>query len=322
VKLLLRSLVTIGLATVAPCQILEELRQQLREDATAVRYGTFINFLANTAADGQLSSGTLQIDTDPKTQLTSISLPFRTEIRRDDEKCQLFGEATLGYAMAHSRFSDLWAGRLPGLETSADSHYHCFSGDGGLGISQPIGAGFHIQPLAHLGVSHVFNDTDFSGSGAALAQSLTKGILFNWDATYASYGGSFAVHNPDIPLGEFHLDAIVRYDMRHSMGIQVDEPVLDTEQNTEWLTARLRFDRETTWQLFGEPIHWLTDVGYRRLLGTAADSIGFADYWELGGGLGLTPKAAVPLIHHAELGAALLIGEDVIGFSIGLSVDF
>ena len=120
VKLLLRSLVTIGLATVAPCQILEELRQQLREDATAVRYGTFINFLANTAADGQLSSGSLQIDTDPKTQLTSISLPFRNEIRRDDEKCQLFGEATLGYATAHSRFSDLWAGRLPGLETSAD----------------------------------------------------------------------------------------------------------------------------------------------------------------------------------------------------------
>jgi hypothetical protein len=322
VQTLWRIVATVSVASLAPAQILEELRQAIREQATAVRYSTFISFLASTAADGQLSSGTLTIDTDPKTNLTSISLPIRTETPRGNEGDLLFGEATLGYATAHTRLPDLWGGTLPGLEASVDSRFQCFSGDGGLGVSLPIGAGFHVQPLAHAGLSYTFNDSSFAGNGAALAQAATDGILFNWDATYGSYGGSFAVHNPDIALGEFHLDAIVRYDVRHSFGISIDDPALDTEQNTEWLTARLRFDRETTWSLFGEPIHWLTDIGYRRLLGRAADSIGFADYFELGGGLGLAPKQAIPLLHHVELGAALLLGEDVIGLSIGLSVDF
>lgn len=316
------SAAALGLASMAPAQLLEQLREAVREEAAAVRYGTFISFLSNTAADGQLSSGTLTIDSDPKTQLTSICLPFRTDTPRGEDGDLLFGEATFGYATAHSKLSDLWAGTLPGLETSVDSRYHCFSGDGGLGVSLPVGAGFHVQPLGHVGLAYAFNDSTFAGNGAAVAQAATEGILFNWDATYGSYGGSFAIHNPDIALGAFHLDAIVRYDVRHSFGISIDDPVLDTQQNTEWLTARLRLDRETSWSLFGEPIHWLTDIGYRRLLGRAADSIGFADYFELGGGLGLAPKQAIPLLHHVELGAALLLGEDVIGFSIGLSLDF
>jgi hypothetical protein len=69
----------------------------------------------------------------------------------------------------------------------------------------------------------------------------------------------------------------------------------------------------------GQPVGWGARLGYKRLFEDAGDLIGFHDYFELGGRLELNTRDALPVLASVGLHGAVIIGEDVSGWTAGLS---
>jgi hypothetical protein len=308
-------------ADLGSAQTLDDLRQSVRDVTRRMHYATYATALSDMAADGELSGGHLRIDGRPDTELSLMALPWRRKV--DPERgLQPHAEVTVGYSNARLRFDDVWDGAAAGLETEVHTHYEAFAGDVGLGVSAPLGRGILVEPLAHVGVSYVRNQAYFGGVGSAFTDQLTRGILFNWDGWFGAVGGSLALKRPGLKIGDAEVSAQLRYDLRYSEAIAVDESALDVGDTLDWALARVDASMPASWHIAGQSVTWLGDIGYRRLLGGAADALGFDDFFELSVGLRVGTGDLVPGVSALQLSGAVMIGEDVTGWSFGLSARF
>lgn len=310
------------LTTALTGQSLGQLRDEIRRLAEESRYAVTIATLGDIAVDGELSGGSLDIEGSPGVSLTFFSLPWRNELDAETSGVHLRLEGTLGYSTARIDIPDFWSGQLPGLQTRVTTNYRTFGCDGGAGPSIPLGAGLRLEPLGHAGLAYVENETRYTGPGAALTRALADGILFNWDGVYATYGGSIALRRAELPWGEVVMQPVVRYDLRVTEGIAVDDPALDGGDTTQWFTARFDLRGPTGWRVLDRDLTWHADLGYRWWIGTAGDVFGFDNYFEVGGGLSWDAKDLLPGTSSLRIGGALLLAHDAWGWSLGASVDF
>lgn len=304
----------------AVAQTLDQIREAVRAAASESRYATFLTVLTDFATDGELAGGRFDVD---DLSLSSLTFPWSSDLVAADAGVGLRAEAVFGYASARLDIPDLWSGDLPGVETRVKSRYTAVVGDVGLGPTTRVADHLELQVLAHGGLSWIENKSLFSGPGAAVTQAITDGILFNWSGLYGSYGGSAALRRDGLDLGGDVAAALtVRYDLRRTEGVDVEDPALDAGDTTQWLIARADVDGPTDWAIASHPLRWHSDLGYRRLLGDGRDLLGFDDYFEIGVGLSVRSLDDVPVVSELGLGGAIMIGEDVFGWSLGVTLRF
>ncbi|MGE3174553.1 MAG: hypothetical protein AB7O97_18120 [Planctomycetota bacterium] len=314
------------LAAPAAAQTIDQLRDAVRDAVASTRITLFLATLHDLAVDGEVAAGHLKVDGEnggPGLGITSLSVPWRKDLFTDepDGLGGLHVEATVGYADARLDLDDLWSGQLPGLETRVITEYEAIGVDLGAGPNVDLGGGYTVQPLAHLALSYVDNDATYIGPGAGVTQAITSGILFDWDGIYGAYGMSVAMRRAPLRLGDIEVRPLLRYDLRHIVDLDVDDRALEADDTTNWIT--LRADLEGP--IGGDPdarLRWLADVGYRRWFAGAADTLGFDDFVEFGAGIAWRAADALPLLSDLRLGGAVQVGDDVLGWSFGLSASF
>ena len=303
-------------ASVLPAQDLNQIRDQLRRDVQSTRYSTFIAAFAALTSEAEVSGGRLRVDGDVETALSVLTVPWRREVALHDDWPLLRLEADLGYSTARIDVPDIYGGADPNIATRVTSEYQAFGAFFGAGPTLPAGP-LRVTPMLVTGLAYVDNDTDFAGPGAAVTQSLTERILFNWDATYLLYGGALRVELPETSLGDVKLRPLLRYDLRRTEDLDVDDASQGDAGTDQWLVARLELEGPTGLELQQRPLRWLGTLAYKRFFGDAEDVLGFADYFEIGGGLAWDCRELVPGLSQIGLRGAWFVGEDLRGFTIG-----
>ncbi|MEY4831585.1 MAG: hypothetical protein RLZZ562_3381 [Planctomycetota bacterium] len=319
----IRPIATVLGATAAlSAQTIDQVREAVREAASAGRYSLFVASVGSLVRDGEMSGGRLEIDTEPKLRVTDATLPYRKDFFRDGDDPWLRIEATLGYATVEARFPDLWSGSLPQIATSIDARYEAFVADVGVGPCFAVGSGIVVSPLVHLGCSRISNEAEFDGPGAAFTQSITEGILFDWAGIYGSFGSSLAVRAESEKWMGAEWSPQVRYDIRRTEGLDVDDPAIDADDTTQWITTRVDGKTPLGIDALGAPLHAMFGAGYRRWLGEAVGQLGFDDFYELTLGVGADDGEALPIVESVRFSCSYLFGDDVQGWSIGFGVTF
>lgn len=320
----MRALLLASLA-VAPltAQSLDDLRRSVRDAAQSSHYATFLAGFLGLTGESELSGARLEIDDAADTELSLFTYPLRRDVPlgAGDGAPKLRFEGDLGYAVARVDLADAYDGQAPGFETRVKSRYEAFGGFAGVGIVVPFGA-VSVTPLVVGGLAHVENTTYYQGPGATATAALFDGIVFNWDATYSVYGGGLVLQHDDLVLGDVRITPRLRYDLRRSDPLSADDPTQDEATTYEWLIARVDFEGPCGVQVAGREVHWTGEFAYKRFLDEVGDLLGFDDYFELGLGLRWGCRDLVPLLGECGLGGALLVGEDVLGWTFGVTVRF
>ncbi|MGE0143086.1 MAG: hypothetical protein AB7I19_05260 [Planctomycetota bacterium] len=311
------------LSGVADAQSLEEIRDRLGAAVSSSRYTLLPITLIELAEESELSGTSIEVDDSPDISLSSLSLPWRADFTpfRDGPSFQFL--AVAGMASARLDFPDVWEGLLPGAETRVETRYRAFGADVGLGPRfELFGSGFAVETLAHLGLAHVSNDADYSGPGAAVTELLLDDIVFGWSGLVVTWGGSLALRSRRLELGSLEARLVARFDRRYSQTAQGDSPAMDGVGRADWISVRGDLEGELPWSIGERRLRWLAEAGYRRLLGDAAELLGYEEFFELGGGVRLPLPDGFPVIGGIEARATVLMGPDVSGWSIGMSVSF
>lgn len=311
-----------GLCGSAAAQTIQDIRDIVRRVAQDARYSAFLTALADKAEDGELSAGRLDIDGDPGIAIDSFVVPFRADAWPSRHGHTFHVEATVGYASSRVDIPDLWSGGLPGQETRVISEYRTFAGDFAVGPSFRLNDGALLQPLVHLGIAWTENDADYIGPGAPFTSAVTDGILFNWDGLYGSYGASLALRPKKTFFNDIVTQPLLRYDIRRTEALDVDDPALEGGDLSHWGTLRVDVSGPTGLTIADNPLDWQADIGYRYLFGDTADALGFGELWELGAGLGWHAEDRLPMISHMQLLGTVQFSEGVFGWSVGLSLQF
>lgn len=281
--------------------------------------GAFLAGFLDQAENLELSSGRLDVDGEGGVALTTVNLPLQRDLPLDDGY-ELHVEGSLSWFSARARLDDVWDGALAGNETSVRSRWQGGSAYVAAGPRLDLGRRLHLTPMLSGALAYTDNDAYYGGPGAATTAALLDGIVLNWHSTSAAVGGAARLEHEQ-PVGEAHrLRSLARYDLRRFEGIDSTDSAQDAPETLQRLLLRTGLDGPTGATVFDRPLDWNAHVAWTRFLGNNDDALGFRDYVELGLGL------ALPL--HAEggtrltLAGAVMVGEDVSGWSFGGSLAF
>ena len=316
----LRAAALIGLANFARGQTtLEDLRAELSAAVAAERYPAFLAALIGLNSESQLSSARLEDDGDLATDFEVYSYPWRRDFEDGPWGRRWQVEATAGFTLAEWSARNALAASGAQNAVDIDSRFRVFGLTFGAGPVLEVGEGWELRPSVELGLSYVDNRARYAGPGAAALSALADGILFNWNATYALYGASVTAQREPWIWRELRFQPTLRVDARVSDALAADDAAQESTTTTGWSVAALDVSGDAGFTIAGGRVEWGGRLGYKRLFEEAGELIGFHDYFELGGRLELNTRGVLPLLSHLGLSAAVIVGEDVDGWTAGLS---
>lgn len=308
-------------APLSAAQTVDELRQQLRDDIGVRRQTAFVAGFVDLSESPQLSAASLRVPGEPDVDIETYKAPWRDLV-------SVFGignlrvEAGLGYFLARARLEDLFEGALPGAETALATRWEGVSGYFGIGPRVPIGADLYLTPLVDVSLSYLENHARYGGPGAPVSAALLDGIVFNWHATTLAAGGALLLEHEVRLAEETTLTSLARYDVRWFDTVHATDAAQTSGAELQRMTLRTDLGAPVGLELLDGPLRWNTHFAYTRFLGSDDDGIGFADYFELGAGL----ASPIPLpggrSTALQLAGAVMYGEDVRGWTLGLSLAF
>lgn len=309
-------------AGVLPAQTLDDLRAQVRDSVGIARQAAFLAGVIDLAESPQLAAGSLTITPGTDLDVDTWKLPWMDRFAIAGTSTEVRVEAGLGYVVGRSSLADLWSGTLQGGETEVHTRWEGLSGYLGAGPAFALAPDLRLSPIVDVSLSYLENRTRYGGPGADFTAALFDGILFNWHATSYAVGAAAVLEHEVHLAADTSLSSLVRYDVRWFDGIRSTDPAQDVEDDLQRITLRTEFAAPTGLRLFDGPLRWNSHVGYARFLGLPTSVLGFLDYFEIGAGLEtVVPVGGTPF-RTMRLSGALLVGEDVHGWSLGMSVAF
>ncbi|HEX5052987.1 MAG TPA: hypothetical protein VFZ65_14530 [Planctomycetota bacterium] len=310
------------LAAAAPCQLLDDLRDAVREAARSTRFALSTATFVGLTEESLLSGGRFRIDGTPSSDLSVLTLPLQRELDLGERLPHLLVEGTLGYASSRQDFANIWDGLSPAFATRMVARFEALGGFVGAGPLLPIGDGWQVAVLGVGGVAYVDTNARYEGPGAAFSAAVLDGIAVNWDATYAIYGGGLLLRNEGWRWGSTAVTPQLRYDLRRVDPIRVDDVVQDEANTVQWLAAQVGFEGSTGWSISGREVQWTSSLGGKVFDHAAAQVLGVGGYGEVGAGLRWRAEQMLPGLSHVELRGALFYGDGIQGWTLGLSVSF
>jgi hypothetical protein len=306
----------------ATTQDLGAARQRLREDLSSANFAQSLLGLVLLSDELELSGASYTIDDGNSTDLETYALPFHvSRPLRSDHGLRWHLEGTLGYAEARQGSADVYGGQLPGLETAVDTRWRAYGALAGLGLEVPLADDLTLAAIVDLGVSRLENDARFTGPGAAVTAAFTDGIAFNWDALALTHGGALrSGWRRQLGAG-YRLELAGRYDIRWTDTVQEDDAAQDFVARSQLMTLRADLFGPTGWTLFERDLGWQLTGAYRHF--PEGDLFGVQGYAQLGASL-LVPTGDLGVFgaNGFALGAAVMAGDDIRGWTIGFRVLF
>jgi hypothetical protein len=295
-----------------------ELQDALRDSLGKAEFARFFSGLSLASNELELSGGQLEIGQGSEADVTLFSLPYRRSWRPlGPQQPGWQFEGALGYATSRESTPDLYQGQLPGAETSILARWRTVGGLVGFGPELPLGSDWRLAVTGNLSLAHIQSRATYGGPGAAVSAELLDGIAFNWDAWSGSLGNAARLDFERQLLPDLGLECLARYDLRWSRTLAADDPAQEFTSRLQVLTLRSELKGDLSWRAFGQALSWSAHAGWQRF--AEGDLFGVKHLYQVGGGLGLPLPLGVPVLRRAVLSGALLFGDDLTGWSFGLS---
>ncbi len=308
-----------GTTAIGAQPTIDDLREELRGNLRSVEFAKSVASLVQLSDDIEFSGARYEIDNEEGTTISLLSLPgSRSFDVFGDSMVALRTEGVVAIANAGEDNADIFDGMLPGSEASVESNFTTVSGLIGLGPEiEPI-EGLRFAALTNVSIAYVNNSADYGGPGAPLAAAIVDGIGLNWDSWVGGLGVA-ARGQWDRPLpNDLRSSFAARYDVRWVETLRSDDDAQDFSTTLQYVTARADLFGPTPLTLAGGDIEWQAFAGVKQF--TEGDLFGVRRFFQVGAGLRLVD--ALPLGGIASAKAVAIIGNDLTGFSVGLSLGF
>ena len=307
-----------GLAGIRPAagQDLEALRQSLRESLRSVHFAQSLLGLVSLSEELELTGARYALDNESDTDLTVFAMPFHTRKTpwgADGTVLQV--EGSVGYAEAREVAADVYSGQLPGLETTVRSKWRSYGFMLGAGPEFRLAPDLHLAALVDFGLSRIENDTNYGGPGAALTAALADGLAFNWDGVAGIVGTAARADWHHALTEHLRLDVIGRYDVRWTSMLTSDDDAQDFTARSQVLTLRGDLTGPTGFRAWEQSVDWQLNTAVRAF--PEQSLFGVREYVQLGGTLLFGTGDRIPYGRGFAISGAVMLGEDLVGWTIG-----
>lgn len=153
-------------------------------------------------------------------------------------------------------------------------------------------------------------------------EDITDGFLANATTNTALYGGAIELEYVRDLGGDVTVSVETRYNHLVANTFEASDTVLETVSDFGVLTTVLEADGPTGATAMGRELRWITFVTNAYFPGSANDLPGFDYFFELGGGVEIVDRAMVQGIEGISLRGSGLFGQDVLGWSLALKLEF
>lgn len=295
------------------------MQAEIRESLSNAHFASSFATLVALAEELELSGANYELDDEVSSELSVFALPYRRTFQpRERGRVGLYAEGVVGYAEAKEEVADAYGGAAPGLETMVRSRWSSLGALVGVGPDLAVTETLHVAPILNFGIAHVASDADYGGPGAAVTATLLDGLAFNWEAWTATVGGALrAAWSKQLDRGS-QLELVSRYDVRWTRTLDVDDAAQRFSTRNQMLSLHAELRGDTDLRLFDAPIGYGCTLGYRRLL--EGDGLGIEDVAVLGGSLEFLEGRIPRFPGSLSLSAALFVGQDLTGYSVGLGL--
>ncbi len=289
----------------------------LRSQVDGARLGAGYAQLIGLAATPDIAAASYTIDSDADEPTIDVfRLPYQARWTSLGEGSDLYWRV----AGAYLRLRDDFATPLPLPGGSIDSRWTAYSASGGLLARIALGNGFSVEPALDVGVARLENDASYGGTSSFL-RPLLDGLLFNWRSTAWLVTPSIAL---GWSAGVGSGTASVRGHVARAWIGSFDEsdPVQAFDETANVYSIRAHYTQPTGHRIAGRALSWVVSGGYAGFFGANRDALGFTSIAEIGAGVELPIDADRPGSDRLRLAAGYLVGPDVRGWTIGLSVPY
>jgi hypothetical protein len=315
-KLLLGAMLAVVLTARAVAQVPPTV--DLPSLIGGARLGAGYAQMIGTAAVPGISSANYRIDSEGGSPtLDVMRVPYEQRWRPISDNTDLYLTAAGGYMRFKDHFSmDLFQPSDAGIS----SRWTGYSVSGGMLAKVRLGNGLSLEPAIDLGLARLENSAGYSGTAAILKPSF-DGLLFNW-------GMNAWLVTPSVGLewgGRVYDGKLsTRGRVARSWISSSDEPdpVLAFAEAVNIYSVTADYAKGTSWRLFDRQVSWVLRAGLFGYFGANRDALGFDSVAEIGGGFEVPVAADMPGGKRLRLVGSYLIGPNIDGWSVGLSVKF
>ena len=192
----------------------------------------------------------------------------------------------------------------------------------GGGVTIPIDRRTMFRPLVLLGFSHVQDDAETSGVSADLIDPAAEGIYTNFEVNSLVFGGAAELRHQRRLTANSELDTHIRYSHVLVDTLSASDSSLERSNDFGVVSAGGEIDRKTGWRLFSRDLHLIGSLEGTYFPALIGDELG-TDYL-VGGGVGIEIKEdqIIRGVEGAQLFGRYIVGEDVTGYQVGLTLTF
>lgn len=264
-----------------------------------------------------ISTGTIRIDNgrEPRddTHLNTLHVPWSTKVDVGSSLGTLNVRAIVGGLTAKDGTSvDLDAG-----EARISNDWLAVGGEVGVGWNFPLAERWYLTPGVGLGLSYTRNDATYNELGEQVLAPLVEGILANWDAWAFVLSTSLTLERTR-PLGVLDWGLTLRGAATNTDVFAASSDFQKGSDTGEFVVTRFELGGPTGASVNAESLDWDAFGGWVGLYDLDRASLGFDSFFQIGAGLSLRPFEGLPRMHF---GGGVLAGEDVTGWSLGLTLD-
>jgi hypothetical protein len=272
--------------------------------------------LMSLSLSKEVSSGWFRVDNDTAqsddTRFSTLRVPWSDEFDVGLPLGRLSVELDLGALWADDRLEvDTVLGRA-----AVDESWSVYGVQGGLGWSLPLSESWRALPTGQVGLAYLRNDASYNAPAATLIKPLIDGDLVNWDAWAVSTTGAFTLERVR-DREQLSWGLVGRHAWVETRVIETDSSFHAGRDTSRLGLVRAELGGPSSMHIAGEAVPWSVDVSWIELLDVDRAALGFDSFGQLGAALELPLVRGLPRV---RAGTALILGEDIQGWSVGASI--
>ena len=292
-------------------QLISDLRDEALETLGPDRLGAGYAALINFTVNPDISTATYYTDVEDAEDptLTVYRVPLRYVFRSEDRNWHPLVQANLGYQTLSADF-DI------DTEESIEADWRTYGGSLAVGVEVQLKEGLKLLPIVNAGVVRIESDADYDGF---LANSFLKpafdGVVFDWEADAWLIGAS---------VGIDYLHSFKSYDLNiygslthnYIETYHSSSRLIDFNSQVTTLDRNVDAEIPTHKSIAVYPLALVVNIGNTTFLGNDRDALDFDYFFE--GGLALEADISQRnwMLQKIRIGAKLIYGEDVTGWSL------
>ncbi|MCF8034114.1 MAG: Solitary outer membrane autotransporter beta-barrel domain [Desulfarculaceae bacterium] len=190
------------------------------------------------------------------------------------------------------------------------------------GMSFDLGHGFHLTPGLTAGLARLRNSATFLNDfSKEVVGPVLDGLTTNFSVTALTLSGILAAGYAT-KLGSMDLEVLGKYTHSYIESIETDNDAQEFNSDIDSVSGRLTVGGPLGVSLGSYPMIWQAFLGGMHFIGQDQEALGWTYYGELGASIGLDIRQLGWPLSALRLGASIIQGDNISGWSIVVGYKF